>query len=353
MSERTLTGFRSAADRLGELSEIRENLYRNPCKFGIPYLDDALSGLYADDMIVLTARTGAGKSEMSAHIACENAMIGKKVHLFALEAYPGEIENRLKFRLLSQAFFSQRDWRHYNETPSYQNWIYGKQDHLLKQFELQVISLLRSQLKNLNIFYRDESFSIDNFEVKMSMIGAETDLVIVDHLHHFDLQSENETKELKRVVKKMRDITMFYRKPTVLVVHIRKQDKRFETLVPDLEDIYGSSEISKICTKAIGVAPAKNQESDSKHVFPTYFQILKNRLDGSRTRFVALSGFNIQKNTYEDKYILGKEVYGKNEFEELTTADLPQWAKQAKHNSGVLSRMGERQNGFGFNPSDG
>jgi KaiC/GvpD/RAD55 family RecA-like ATPase len=349
-----VNGFLSSADRIDEQESIQRELYRHPCKFGIPFLDDALTGLYADDLVILTARTGAGKTELSSQIACENAMAGKRVHLFALEAYPGEIENRMKFRMLSQAFFTQMNWREYGETPSYQDWIYGRQDHLLSKFDREIVSQLKSSLKNLHVFYRDESFNIDDFEGKMAMVGSESDLIIVDHLHHFDLNSDNEVSELKRTVKKMRDTTLFYRKPTLVVVHIRKQDRRFETLLPELDDIYGSSEISKICTKAIAVAPALDQEQDpgKKHLFPTYMRILKNRLDGSRTRFVSLSGFNIQKNSYEDVYVLGKEKYGKNEFEPIT--EKPQWAKNtAKHNPGILPRMGGRQAQAGYNPSDG
>lgn len=345
-------GFLSVPERLKEKDQTKE-LYKNPCTFGISYLDDALSGLYADDLVILTARTGAGKTEISVHIACENALIGKKVFLFALEAYRGEIENRLRYRLLATKFFQQPNWKTKEEKPSYQKWVYGKQKNILGEFEAGVDEELSQRFKNLHVYYRTESFGMVEFETAMHLICPEADLIVIDHLHHFDLETENEISEIKRTVKQMRDITMFFRKPTVLVAHVRKTDKRFETLTPELEDIYGSSEISKVCTKAIALAPAKNARVDGKpHLLLTHIKILKNRLDGSTTRYVASCPFNIQTNSYEQEYLIGREVYGKNEFKELEHSEWPAWAEHANSGAGeALSRVVGSQERAGYNPS--
>jgi len=323
-----IMSFRCAGSNFSDFDEQRKVINKSVCTFGNSFLDDSLTGIFPDDLVVLTAKTGAGKTEIATQIAFANALKGKRVHLFALEAYEGEIQTRIKYKTMAQAFFLMPDWRRHNEVPSYQEWVYGRQGHLLDMFSPEVNILLEKQLKNLNIYYRNKDFNINTFEAQMAMIGTETDLVIVDHLHYFDFDTENENQDLRRTMKQIRDLTMFYRKPTVLVAHIRKQDKRYQSHIPDLEDIYGSSDISKVATKIVAAAPAKDVEQDENkpYIFPTYLKVLKNRLDGSRTNFAAVSGFNIQENKYEDNYAIGK-VNTDGKFESVKK--VPQWAKHS------------------------
>jgi len=63
-------GFRNSLDLINhDEMTIRESLTRNRLSFGIQYLDDALKGIIATDLVVLAAGTGVGKSELASSIA--------------------------------------------------------------------------------------------------------------------------------------------------------------------------------------------------------------------------------------------------------------------------------------------
>ena len=63
--------------------------------FGIKYLDAALHGIKPNDLILIGASSGAGKTELCTHIAKTNAKLGKRVRYIALEAEKNEIETTL------------------------------------------------------------------------------------------------------------------------------------------------------------------------------------------------------------------------------------------------------------------
>jgi replicative DNA helicase len=58
------------------------------CYFGVTYLDAALKGICPNDLILIGATSGAGKTELCAQIARINAKLGKRVNYIALEAEP-------------------------------------------------------------------------------------------------------------------------------------------------------------------------------------------------------------------------------------------------------------------------
>lgn len=319
--------LQKSVDRLEMADAFLEHV-PPPLSFGNKYLDDATNGIFADDLVVLTARTGAGKTECVTQIAQYNATRGKHVAFFALEAHKEEIELRMKFKLLSQAFFiANKDWKEYDDIPNYQRWIAGKQNELFAKYQEEVNQEFRRLYPTLHTFYREENFNANHFESEMARIGDKTDLVIVDHLHYFDLDSDNEAQELKRTLKQIKTVASYHRKPTILVVHVRKQNRGTRGLLPDTEEIHGSSEISKIATRVIAVGPAYDQVSDKPYIFPTYFKLLKNRWDGSRCRFVGLCGFDVQINAYAEKYKVGKFQHDDTEFVECGEYDLPSWTR--------------------------
>ncbi len=291
------------------------------CVFANKFLDDALGGIYPDDLVVITAKTGAGKTEMVSQIAQANSVLGKKVHMFALEAYEGEIEDRIVFRMIAQEYYREQGTR--NIHPRFQDWVQGRQN-FLSPHEAHVRRIANEKFKTLNLFYRDNNFNVETFHASVGQIEDRTDLIIVDHLHHFDLESNDEVRELKLTIKKIRDLMLFYRKPTVLVAHIRKSDKRSQGLLPDIEELHGSSEISKVATKIIAAGPAYDVTPDPG-TFPTYLRILKNRQDGSVTRFIACSHFNIRTNSYEGHYGVGLYQPHETEFKPMPISDQPSW----------------------------
>ncbi len=319
--------FESFPQGLAKEIELRKAYWKDPVEFGVKFLDDALEGIFPNDLIVITSSTGIGKTELATQIAFVNAAKGKKVHYFALEAERGEIQRRIKYKKLVNKFYGQLIQQERGEKPSYMKWLRGKQEHLLSQFEEETNIELSKELQSLSIRYRDIDFSAKDFQIEAQSIQDETDLIILDHFHYLDTHKESEKDFLSEAMKFIRDVCLLTGKPIILIAHTRKQDRRNKSLIPSIEDIHGTSDIGKICTKAISFAPAWDQPSSESHKYPTYFKIQKNRTDGTRTRWVGLFGFNVRTGKYEDKYYLGKLNREEDTFTSVADYDYPDWAK--------------------------
>lgn len=321
--------FKKSPEYLKFINQLTEKP-RDLVSFGIPYLDDALDGINEDDFVIITAATGAGKTETATSIAYNAVKTGKRVHYFALEAHKGEIEARIKFKALAHAFYIQKNYHEFKETPDYQKWINGLQFNLLGKFYNEVDESLTKELNTLNLFYGDHEFDMDKFEGLMGQIGDQTDLVILDHAHHISFEDANENMAFKKMIRQLKKIVTFYRRPLVVIAQLRKTEKFSERLLPSVDDISGASELAKIATRIIATAPAKDTETEDKTILPTYFRILKNRLSGARTFYVSLCGYDLKTNLYKNNYHLGILKENDSLFERVESWNYPQWAKTAK-----------------------
>lgn len=315
------TGFLSFDERLVKERFKRLDLQNRGLSFGVSYLDDALGGIYPNDLVVLTAKTGLGKSQLGMLTALSNARAGKRVHFFALEAEEYEIERRVKYQMIADKFFSMQNRP--DIRLNYLDWYYGNLDEALTEIEISIDRLGKIH-PSLNVFYRSREFDVKEFERLFFAIKDETDLVIVDHLHYFDIEDENENRAMKEIVKKVRDCALLSGKPIILVAHVRKTDKRLRQLMPDIEDLHGSSDIGKIATKVITIAP--HGEILPGNLRTTFMSVLKCRADGSRSRTVAAMAYNLITQRYEQEYSVGKLSFDGSEFEKFTGKDIPFWA---------------------------
>lgn len=321
-----LTPFVSPIEELtGEREERIENA-KKLIEFGVPFLADALIGLGRNDLLVIAARAGGGKSELATSISLSNAAKGKRVVHLALEAERREIPRRMLFRRLANLFYS--DPFHTDEKPNYHHWYMGKQEHLLNPYYERAKASLEGY-SNLRIFYRGTEFGMNDLNGIFASVKNNCDLLCLDHLHYVDFSDENENRAHKDAVKQIRDMALLHSIPVVLVAHIRKGDRRNPSPVPDLDDIHGSSDIFKIATKVVLLAPARDQDvspGTRSHRFATYMRIAKCRQDGSLTWLCGLTAFDITRNAYEDRYALGNHD---SSGVWVPATDIPFWAKGA------------------------
>jgi replicative DNA helicase len=320
-----LKGLKTAPERLKTERAARVENAKHILSFGIPFLDEALGGIFRNDLIILGAKSGKGKSQLAMLIALENVRKGKKVHFLALEAEEAEIERRLKYQLISDKFYKSdlRGKIHLN----YLDWYCSRFESILDPLEKEVEDEF-GQFEGLSTFYRDGSFTAKDFERIALAVKDDTDLIIVDHLHYFDSDDENENRAIKDTVKKIRDCALISAKPVILIAHMRKTDRKLKQLVPDLEDFHGSSDIGKIATKAITIAP--NYESDANKIKKTYIHLSKCRVDGSRTYSTGICAFNLEKQRYEREYYLGNLSPDGTELALYDLARMPFWAVNGK-----------------------
>lgn len=317
-------GFKSSADRVQGEQDIRSDLVARELKFYHSFLDDYLGGILPNDLHLLGAFTGAGKTELARIIACANAIHGRSIYYFALEAEPDEIERRTKYvtvmMLARQHNVSTRG-------VSYRSWYRLQHEDTLGRFGFEAEQEVARQFKTLHTYYRGSKFTHEHIEKLFLAVQSQADLIILDHLHYVDIEDENENRGLKRVIQMIREVSIDIGKPVLLIAHLRKRDSRSKDLVPDIEMFHGSSDIIKICTSAIMLAPAYEIEPSAPGRAPTFIHVPKERGDG-KTGLVAMCEFDRQFRNYGQKYTLGRIRDG--EFQPLGSDEAPAWAKRHK-----------------------
>lgn len=313
--------WRSAFDRMTSPSF---NEPRLPiAKFGIKFLDDALRGIFSSDVILIGARTGAGKTEFVSAIAQAVAKQGKLVNLIALESELLEIEKRIRFKEFAKVFFEYHAYRTTAKKLSYMNWLMGDFRDLKLELPPQ------GYLKNLMTSYkRDAEFNIHNLHMHLLAAGNKMDLIILDHVHYIDLDEEKQNAELRKIIQMIRAIALDKEIPIIVVGHLRKSNSKYQQLVPDIEEFHGSSDLGKIATRAITIAPCFDSEvrQGTAYLFPTFIRIPKNRMDGSVTRYCALLDFDIRTNQYDSSFQLGKLNASGTEWNRLELGEEPDWS---------------------------
>ena len=324
---------------MGEAYKTTIQIPQDAILTGITPLDEALQGIMPNDFTVIGASTGAGKTALASKIAKTAALQGKKVALFALEAYEGEISDRIKFPQIANAWFKEKGY-----PLNYKCWKRGEYNMKgLPEIEDRVIAETpKALMNNLLIRYRTTSeYSVDDFlhEIECLTYRDKIDLIVVDHLHYFSLPDDvSENRALKRIVNTLRDYGLLHEIPIVLFAHMRKKLHGSKSPVPSLDEFHGSSEITKNATTVITFAPAFDIAMPTQFQFPTYIQVGKDRFNGAIKRYCMAASFDIRSGEYEDDYKLFR-VKHNDELEQVENSKIPEWAEHARV-SGYNTRLG-------------
>jgi replicative DNA helicase len=308
------------------------------CTFGIKPLDDALIGILKNDLIVIGADSGVGKSELVLDIAMHNAKNGKKVALYYIEGNDNEAIARIKWKLIKDQYYSGG---YTGVDMDYRKW----RMNMLKGTCLDEIedtcrnNLTRSILDNLQFYRVNSGFTVSclqnslgyflrdtvNEEYKIMVKEMDVDLIIIDHLQYFTLTNpKNEFQEMTEILKIVKEITDIHQIPVILVSHLRKKDK--ERGLPGQEDFYGTSNIAKIASQAITITPSYTENAQEGR-FPTFFRFAKSRT-GLKPHLAVLAHYNANKGHYENEYDIFKLKGGFPDASPLEYSQWPSWAKK-------------------------
>jgi hypothetical protein len=201
----------------------------------------------------------------------------------------------------------------------YHEWLDGKykDDKIIQSTIGEVILDYTNIFKN-NLFssYVDEEYTIKEFheDVSIAKTNYNCDAIILDHLHFFDLTSQNENQEMKLIIKKISAYCKCYDVPIIAIAHIRKG---LTKLVPSMDDIHGSSDIAKIATKVITFSHARDIGKRSPELVPTYFKVWKARKVGGTDYYLLLCDFDLRDYEYQKDF----NIYYTN-FEETKLVDI-------------------------------
>ena len=316
--------FRPAAERLAEEHLHRKRLAQKVIPFNVGYLDDVALGIYPTDLILVSAATGAGKTTIAALLSQLATAQGRVVHFFALEAHRAEIEQRMLFREVVEVCHEKIGKK---VRITFAQWLYGRAD-VPDFIEDEARARLAEQTLGLKTFYRERSFTAEDISRLFLSIQNETDLIVLDHLHYIDSDDPNDNRAMKAATKAIRDAALDMEKPVIVVAHLRKKDRGHPRLIPEAEDVHGSSDIVKVATKIIMLAPARDQPSSDPSVSNTYCQVVKDRWSGVNG-YAALLEYDLCSLRYREKYVLGRVSYAGDEFEVVKANELPSWAAHA------------------------
>ncbi|MNJ94823.1 replicative DNA helicase [compost metagenome] len=319
-----MVGFKSMKARAQEETASRLALRENIIRFRNPFLHVALSGIFKNDTILLGAETGVGKTQISTEIAIDAARSGKNVYIFALEADRGEWERRIKYSIMCDI------WKHEGgnaDILDYQDWIAGDLTELDK-FEQRATDVFNNDpvYDRIFTFYKEDIFGLQDFVKKFATISAKADLVIVDHIHYFDLFGNDHNKELSEIMHKIRHLTQTLGVPVILIAHLRKlQQGQDRKLIPDISDFHGSSELSKVCTRAIMLSPGEWNEMYKCYV--THIKAVKNRFGRNRTMLVGKILFDPRRDKYDETFVeFGSESADKTSY--VPMLNYPLWLQK-------------------------
>jgi hypothetical protein len=316
----------------------RDNLER-VIPYGVQFFDDATGGILPGQLIVIGAATGVGKTDLLTKIA-RSAAKKTRVCMYALEAHRNEIQERIFYEVLSDVFFALEPAARAKLGIKHLNFVdfhVGRFDKQLEKIRPEIEARAEKEIENIEIVYATEisgeGLALDIDDRLNDGFG----LFILDHLHHLELDEEsNEVDGLKRNMKLLNKITNGRECALLTASHLRKAD-RYKPEFPSLDDLHGSSEISKRAHVCILLGPApRGQFRDlfGEGHSPTLMQIGKFRLEGARRFYFACHGYSVARRNYTSQYVALKQVWdekGKQAFELLDgPKDKPGWAKFGK-----------------------
>ena len=316
--------------------ERRVSMTGRLLKTGVTFIDDAMADLRPDSLLTIASRTGVGKTEILSGMALNIASQGFRPAYFALEAGQAEIESRLAFPFFLRNYNSDKTVQH--KSIDYPAWYNGKYPELEKYKPSK--EQLTDKLKNIWMLYKKSShYGVKQLEKDIMSVVNDVNVIIIDHLHYLDYDGQEENTGLRNTIQKIRDINLAIDIPIILACHVRKnQDRRKDRpLISELDDLHGSSDISKVSTAVFTLAQMAEIDEDKAPVIqlvnagygkPTLFKFLKSREGGpSRTAYTGVGFYN--KGVYRKEYVIGKLTSFDQKWDPVPKEATPDWAINA------------------------
>lgn len=312
----------------------RHLIAKSVFKTGNPWIDDCLAGgLNKENLLLVAAKTGVGKTFFGVQLASFAARAGKSVHYFALEAEKHEIERRRLYYAISRLVYS-----HYKSItmPRYREWLHQEESPDWNAIELEAQCEIDKNECMLTTTYANGVYTPDNFKSDvLDLINSETDkpeLIILDHLHHFFL-SGDEIDALKSTIHQIKKLKDDIEVPIVILSQLRKNDGSFgsKRSLPKIEDIRGTAALSDVATDVliISAVPTEKKVEIPGHInFPMYFHLAKSRTAAEAKNLCGIVGFDFSTGTYTNKYI-PCEVLPYEDPKLILSSTCPKWAKNA------------------------
>ena len=196
---------------------------------------------------------------------------------------------------------------------------------------------LKDRLSRVNTYYQKSGgFTNAQLLQRLNEIRGQADIIILDHVHMVESGQAKDLETQKRTVALLREIALREGIPVIAISHLRKrQGGAKDRVMPDLADLHGSSELSKIATQVVLIARDWKSEPTSENLSPTLFHVIKDRR-GRHTALLARINYNRAKARYETRYELGVPGWEKGKgscWVPVAYSRIPHWAKHCETES--------------------
>lgn len=310
-------------------------------KYGINFLDDMTGGIHHEELITIGARTGSGKTQIATQIALNAIEQGKKVFFFALEAYQNEIVDRIKYMEMAKIYFENRSLFNPEISFNFTDWLNCNYETYpeIEQLEMQICKRLDKKLNGLQVYTPETAdFNKMSLDMLYEEYCKEVDLVIIDHVHYLLPEDrESEYDHLKKTMILLRNLINKNKVPIIAMSHLRKSSFKERALVPPIEELHGSSELSKQSNHVITISscykiPHPNPNILEEFTPPdgtTFIAIPKTRT-GQGGNVVAVTKFDLLTRKYEGHYYPYKITPDFSSIRAIEIQHFPKWMKHAK-----------------------
>lgn len=305
--------------RLAE-KELKETTPEDCLGFGYNFLDDALTGIFPGELIVIGGSTGTGKSTLAMNVCHFAANKGHKVFVFALE-------DRIEDYGMKAIYFKMNQIAKMEEGTDKEtySWNLYRKNCYDNELFLRRKEKAIEQLKNDNISFIKVDKRL-NFATLEKMIDEEmkdgTELFLIDHLHYFDLDSSSlgRTNYIENFIVDLRTMQRRNKARILLICHYRKLNNELPTLdsFKDSSSISqnanyvinlfrdrgeSASKIGKKSNDSINSALSQLKTSTEKRYIDTFFLIPKSRNPNGESTIIVkydkMKGEYLDKPSYE------------------------------------------------------
>ena len=322
-------GFVASNIRSHEEKEARIEDSKHLIPYAVPFLEDMLGGIGRTEIVLVGATSGAGKTEVTAIQSAHVASLGKRAHVFSLEAEPYEIERRIKYGYLSNLYRLNTQGIK-SGAITYSNFRKNRLGKEFAPYEEEVERLFDEKYGTLHTYYKCRNdFGIKELKREILKLKGKTDFIALDHIHFVDIEGENENRELANVVKSLRMLSQAVEAPIFCIGHFNKEASRSGRLVPRKEAFQGTGALYQVATTCIMLARARGKDDlrESCVGSATYMEVAKSRLEGNCGKWCGVSFFDTYTNRYTQHYAVG-EIAKDGKLWENSDKELPHWANK-------------------------
>lgn len=255
------------------MDDLMATTAKDVVSFGYNWLDDQLTGLFPGELVVVGSESGGGKTTFATNIVYR-ASQSRRCVVFALE-------DRLQDYGLKALYFEIGKIRKKsfgNDTKNYPWNVFRKGELNQNPQFMAHLDLAYKNLKNENIQFvkaRDQ-MNVDVLEKALNDFARDgVELVLIDHLHYFDLNADSGSKAdyIEKVMVKLKTVLNNTGLRALLIVHYKK----LGGAKPNLDSFKDSISIVQNANYVINIWRERGENTTEENKYQTIFSIPKSR----------------------------------------------------------------------------